>query len=376
MFRVILLHNIITPYRLPLFQRLSKQVDLHVFFCKSKITGRLWPASLKNYSFKGEALRNITLPIGGLVINPSLVFRLLTNPCDVYIVGENSENILSILTTLFIAKIFGRPFIVWSGVVETNYVSHSGMSFLWKIGKAIVEGYRKFLYRFTDSFIAYGKAAKRYLTKKGVSGDKIYIGTQVISKHGIKRVSVSKEDVGFKDKKIILFLGYLVKRKGIEYLIKAFKQMDRRDTVLIIAGAGREEKRLKSLAGNREDILFPGYVTGREKAKYYSIADIFVIPTLHDPWPQVINEAMAYGLPIITTDRDGSSEELIKGNGFIVNAKNIKQFINVLKILLNDDELREKMGKRSREIIKHFDLNYAVEAFIKAINFAIKHSLD
>lgn len=374
--RILLLHNIVAPYRLPLFQKLSEKLDLHILFCKSQRKDRLWTDLLKNYSFKYEILYNITFPKGDFVINPSLLFKLLTNPYQVYIAGENFENILSILLVLLVAKLFRRSFILWSGVIKSSYIPPHSNSFLWGIRQILVKQYRRFLYRFANSFIAYGKMSKRYLMLNGVSEEKIHFGTQVININHVEETSSLNVYNELKDKKILLFLGYFKKRKGIEYLIKAYFTLNREDTILVLAGDGEEIENLRSMAKGRDDIIFPGYVEGEEKAFWYSIADIFILPTLHDPWGLVINEAMTYGLPIITTERAGCSIELIKGNGFILEAENTEELCSILNKMLDDDELREKMGKKSKEIIKHYNLNYAVNTFVNAIKFAIKHSLS
>lgn len=119
------------------------------------------------------------------------------------------------------------------------------------------------------------------------------MGTQVISDRQVKRVEISKKALGFPNKKIILFLSYFYKHKGGDVLIEVFKKMNRRDSILIMAGAGEEENTLKSLAEGRGNIYFPEYVLGKEKAKYYSIADIFVLPTFWDSWgpPQTSSQS-------------------------------------------------------------------------------------
>ena len=365
--KVFLLHNIISPPRLPLFEKLSEEFDLDVKFCKTISKDRLWSTKLDGYSFKNEVLRNISS--GPLIINYSLPFKLLFNRYDVYIcAGEIS---LSNYIALLISKLFRKPFIIWSGTIK-DYDAPTD-SWMRKTARKIYRFFNKlFFYNFADAFIAYGIEAKEYYIQNGVYGGKIFIGTQVISNDQFKRVEISKKDLFFPNKKIVLFLSYFYKFKCGDILINAFKKINRNDIVLIMAGAGEEEEELKALATRKKDIYFPGYVQGKEKAKYYLIADIFVFPTFRDAWGLVINEAMMYGLPIITTENAGCSKELINGNGFVVKAGNEEELRFAIEKLLDDDELRKKMGIRSKEIIKKYNNDYAVSAFKNDVEYATR----
>ena len=364
--RVVILHHYSVPYRLPLFEKLSKDWDIRVYFCKSKVKYRLYNDDLKNWSFKGEVLKSISL--GQITINYDLFRKLVANTYDICIAQPNYVTFFSTLIMLIHAKVYRKPFVIWSGKIEdTGAFYPLSKKILAKIYPYFC---KKLLYPHADAFIAYGKNAKNYLIKNRVPENKIFIGTQVIAEDQIKRINISKEDLGF-SKKIILFISYFYKRKGGDILIKAFKKLNRKDAILIMAGAGEEEKKLKSLSEGAENIYFPGYVSGKEKAKYYSISDIFVLPTFWDPWGLVINEAMMQELPIIVTKKAGCSKELIDGNGFVVKAGDEEGLRTAIEKLLDDGELRRKMGIRSKEIIKKYNIDYAVNAFKNAVEYAI-----
>ena len=199
---------------------------------------------------------------------------------------------------------------------------------------------------------------------------KIFCDIQALPEEYFESDNVKKAYTEYKNSRVILSVSYLRPEKGLRYLIKAFKKLNLRDTVLIIIGTGKEEKNLKSLAKDDENIRFLGYKQGKEKAKYYSLADIFVLPSLHDPWGLVVNEAMYYGLPIVVTNTSGSSE-LVTDNGFVVEPGNSEALAIVIQKLMNNEELRKQMGKRSKEHIKKYNLEYAVNSFLKAIDFTM-----
>jgi len=360
--RVFLLHSEMSPYRLPLFEELAQKVDLEVYFCQAKSKKRLWNASIEGYSFKSKVLKFIN--VGPLIINYSLPFELLFRRYQIYIIDDDPRLTFSKLVVFLIAKMFRRPVIIWSGAVEEGY--YNKIEDL--INRYLFAPIRHLVYHHADAFIAYGHKTADFLAKHGVPREKIYIGTQAVPQ--VSQIRINKEELkgklGFSGKKIILFVGYFTKRKGIFELIEAFKQLNHDDTILIMAGAGKEERRLKSLAAGRTDIYFPGYVTGETKANYYAIADIFVLPTFVDPWGLVINEAMMFGLPIITTTGAGASE-LIKGNGIVTEPGDVEALRSAMEYLLDNDEVRSEMGVKSREIIKNYTVQRAAENIFGAI---------
>lgn len=370
---VLLLHNVASPERLPLFEALSKEVNLHVVFCNMSTDYRENKEELLDeYSFEYTYLQSIEIDLGDkhpLVFCYDLINKLLTIDFDVIIACENPPIAPNILTLSIISFLTRTPFIVWTGVIERHYDE------TWQqnpIKKWLVNGYRKILYLIADAFVAYGKKAKDYLVNRGIDPSNISHGTQVIDIDGESSVEV-QDDLDHSSIILpetnhhILYLGYLIPRKGIEYLIEAYQSLDRPDTSLIIAGKGESRSKLESMSSNREDIVFTGFVSGEDKKKVYKSASVFVLPTLFDPWGLVINEAMEFGLPIITTDRAGAAEELVKDNGFVVPARDPEAIIDSIQKLLNDDELRKNMGRNSTEIIKTFDLDYGVKTFMNSI---------
>ena len=110
---------------------------------------------------------------------------------------------------------------------------------------------------------------------------------------------------------------------------------------------------------NIQNVHFIGF-TEKEKLKlYYAAADIFVLPTREDIWGLVINEAMAAGLPVITTNRCGAGLELIKNNqnGYLVQVDDVDNLSEKIHVILNNKNLKNKMENNATEVIK----NYTVE---------------
>ena len=186
-----------------------------------------------------------------------------------------------------------------------------------------------------------------------------------------------------KAKKVILYFGRLIKRKGVDYLIRAFAKLAREynDVVLIIAGEGDEKRNLQDLCRELniyDKVHFTGFVKEEDKAMYFIACDVFVCPsvTLGMPeiWGIVVNEAMSVGKPVIATTAVGSAYDLVKNgiNGFIVPERDIDALYRAMKLILGNNALMIRMGKESRKIIeKEFTPYHAFQSLDKVIKFAV-----
>ena len=152
----------------------------------------------------------------------------------------------------------------------------------------------------------------------------------------------------------VLCVARLVERKGIGDLLDAVPHILRRcDNVhLTIVGRGDYEVPLKRQCaelGIENRVEFRGYVEHFRMPEVYAHADIFVLPSLNEGMPNGVLEAMASGLPIITTYTGGTCE-LIRGNGIVIPMKAPQAIADAIVELAENVSLRHNMGRRSREI--------------------------
>ncbi len=294
---VLLLTNTPAPYRMPVFAELAKQVDLTVLYCENTQPDRFWKVDLSHTSIAHEYLpsRTVRLPGMRLTINPNLARRLNNLHFDIAIAGENFSHFPAVITLNRAARRRKVPFALWSGAIDTAYASGNFLSNL----------YRRWLYGRTQAFLTYGSAATRFLQRRGVPAHKIVPGRQVVPAEQIFPPTQSREELGLANKQVVLYVGYLNDRKGLPTLLKAFQRVAKKDDRLILIGDGPEKATLQQMAQGDDRIQFPGYLEGAEKSSWYAASDIFVLPTRHDPWGLVVNEAMSFGLPIITTEAAG-----------------------------------------------------------------------
>lgn len=156
---------------------------------------------------------------------------------------------------------------------------------------------------------------------------------------------------------VMLFVGSGFERKGVAYLLKAVEGVSKPVTVLIV-GKGNDRK-FKDIA-KKQRIIFCG--AQKEVYKYYGAADIFVFPSIYEPFGNVHLEALASGLPVITTKQSGASEIIEDGlSGFVVDKpENTKEIARRIEYLMDVDML-QKISLNARKLTERFSF----EAHIK-----------
>ncbi len=153
----------------------------------------------------------------------------------------------------------------------------------------------------------------------------------------------------------ILFVGRLEKRKGLNYLLKAYKRVKEEfsNSRLIIVGPGtrlRHKYEKQVMRSALEDVAFVGYVAYDELPRYYKTADIFCSPaTGRESFGIVLLEAMAIGKPIVASDIDGYASVMTHGvEGLLVPPRDDKALAQSLISLMTDKSLRQQMGDKGR----------------------------
>lgn len=160
-----------------------------------------------------------------------------------------------------------------------------------------------------------------------------------------------------KEKKYILFVGRLIKHKGVHYLIEAFKQLEDTGKLpngfkLVIVGEGFHTddyvKYLKTISEGRSNIIFTGGQTGKTLEQLFSHAYLFVQPSEYEGLSIALLEAMGYGLAPLVSDIK-ENMEAIKGTGLSFKTKDIHDLKNKLAYLLNRPGEAERLGKMAKE---------------------------
>ena len=188
-------------------------------------------------------------------------------------------------------------------------------------------------------------------TKKYHPENRLKFRTEIREKHGF-----ADEDF------LVLFVGSGFERKGVEYLIKAVESVPVPVSVMIVGkGSGQKFRQMSQ----KQKIVFCG--PQKEIHKYYAAADLFVFPTLYEPFGNVHLEALASGLPVITTKNSGASEIIKEGvHGFVIKMPaDVAAIGEKIHFLVNDSEKLESMSESARRLAEEFTFEKNIAQTVK-----------
>lgn len=311
-----------------------------------------------------------------------VVFILIFNRIDILYVPI-SQNRLAYLRdglAILLGKIFNAKVIV-------HLHGFYFLEFYEKSSKL----YKKFIdltMKASSAAIVLGKNIE-FIFEKWFSDDKIFVLPNFIPKYVDYNFVISNENNGSDEIKLT-YLGNIVESKGILQVLESLSLLLRKNKniVLQIIGifgkdsfTGMDEEQIKQNILNfsdkyPENIKYLGQITDINK-KFLILkneTDIFVFPSWLEGQPLVILEAMQCGLPIISTKNCGAIDEtVIDGyNGILVEKKNVEQLTEAIERLINDPELRRKMGKNSRKL---YEENYTPEKHLEKFKEIVKNVL-
>ena len=285
---VFFLHNVVSPYRLPVFEEINKSVDLDVNFCIGRTSDRKWNIDLHGYSFKYRILKSWR--IGPFIVNPNLLSVLLQTSHDVYLVGDFPETAVSTFITVLVAKLRRKPVVLWSETIDNKVIYYQNLaispktSHRWLLAMltGVITTYRKLLLGAPTTVAALSRNAYDFLLSQNVPASKIISGIQVYPSELLAASDTQKSDSPYAGNTVLLYLGYFNALKGIDDLIAAVKQISDTNIRLLIVGDGPQKQQLRDLAREDSRIQFIGYTEGTAKANLMSWADLFILPTLAD----------------------------------------------------------------------------------------------
>jgi phosphatidylinositol alpha-1,6-mannosyltransferase len=181
--------------------------------------------------------------------------------------------------------------------------------------------------------------------------------------------SAARNRIGLRaEDRVILCLGRLVRRKGVHRLLDALPELAARfpDVVVVVAGTGPQERRLRRRARRLERVVFTGRVAPSDAAELHASASVFALPVVDRWWGLdteglgvALLEAQASGVPCVTGRSGGTPEAVVDGEtGFVVDARNRSELVQALAYLLENREGARIMGAAGRE---HVARNFAAQ---------------
>lgn len=259
----------------------------------------------------------------------------------------------------------GIPYIVW----DCNYLKPELGGKAIKLRTALMNK----VYRGATGFLTYGTKFRDYLLEIGRKPEDIIVAQNTINVERILENRSSKcNKRDYNHPLHILYVGVVNNRKNVELAIEAVTQLikEGKEIYFDIVGGGDSFDSCQTLIkhlGMTDRIVMHGPKHGKESQAFFESADLFLLPGTGG---LAINEAMAYALPIIATEGDGTIVDLIDGNGYLLenygNANEIRE--SILKFINLTSEEKQQMAKRSEEIVTQKALlKNLVERHIEAI---------
>jgi glycosyltransferase involved in cell wall biosynthesis len=238
----------------------------------------------------------------------------------------------------------------------------------------------RFALKHCHKFFVYNQEMKQFVLIKGLENRKIVfynfpIDTTVFREYSVAQKEKIRQKLAInKDNVVITFIGRISKDKGLLYLLEAmrfFVKKYNKKVLFLIAGDGPLKKWfVKNIAtyGNNIRYLGPLHYS-EEVADVLNASDIFVYPiTVSYGYALSVLEAMASGLPTVFTEEGPTKELILNGHhGFVIPIKDSKALINVIERLINNNELRKRVGKNAKEISARFSIKSYQKIILKSI---------
>lgn len=356
--KVVVIHNIIAPYKVALFNELYKLIpNLKVIFIAEREKRRDWNIDYSNIKFpytvlfKGsiESINNFTIA--------KEIWKIL----------EKIRPETSIICDY--SNIFGWSALFWAKQNRNNLIFWLSSTFDDKKHTFLKNQLKRYFLNHFNIGLAPGSRTKEYYKSMGVANSKI-IETgygvdndyfiQLYEKSINERTAVLKE-LGIHSKNNFIFIGRFAPEKNIFTLLNSFLDVSKKnsDWGLILLGDGPLKNKINTFISDnnlQNKILLPGFIQQDAISKYLATSDVFILPSMSEPWGLVVNEAMLCHLPVIVSTKCGCQPELVEEgeNGFSFDPQDQLKLTNLMQGFANGSYNIKSMGEASFAIVsKH-----------------------
>lgn len=316
--KVLWLANIPSPYRVNFFNELGKNCELTVLFEREASSERddSWK-KFNTTNFSAVFLKGLKIGVAEAIC-PS-VRKYLKKEYDHIVVTNFSDPTGMIAIQTLRAR-------------RIPYEIESDGAFSGT-GKGLKESVKRYFISGAERYFSTAALHDQYYMMYGAPKERIvrYPFTSVFDKDVLPcavqaaEKQTIRDKLGIHERKMVLAVGQFIPRKGFDILIESAKYLKKEYGIYIVGGKPTEE--YKVLAEGLDNVHFVGFKNPDELKLYYQAADVFAHPTREDIWGLVINEAMANGIPVVTTDRCIAGLEMVTSEdiGRIVSAESAEE---------------------------------------------------
>jgi 1,2-diacylglycerol 3-alpha-glucosyltransferase len=372
--RVTIITEIISPYRIPLFNALAKHPSIElrvVFLSETDSSWRRWNVYKHEIEFSYQVLKSWRRRLGKFngLLNRGLPGALRRASPDVIVCGGYSY--VASWQALSWARSRQVPFLLWS---ESNLQDR-------RRSLPLVEGLKRAFLKRCTGFVVPGVAARKYLHAQGIPDALVYTAPNGVDNELFATAAAAarrKPDVLRSTLNLparyFVFVGRLVREKGLVDLLAAYANLEedlRRQVGLVVVGDGELRPQLETQARGVTPgvIRFAGFAHREQLAEYYALADALVLPTHTDTWGLVVNEAMASGVPVIVSRVAGCVADLVDEawNGILFAPGDVIALSGAMKSLAGNPEIRASMAANSVTRIAQYSPQTWTDGLVRAV---------
>lgn len=371
--KTLIFHPALAPYRVDLFNELTKFLDLKVVFLNENLVNQKFDQALLRNRLKCESdYLDPGINVSGRQIRWGIKKNITRFQPDVIVTHEFSPTSLLVSFRKKLLPVNNK----WKQLIWTaDNVSICGEAHFFR------RRARKFSLNAADGMIVYTKAVKDWYVQYGVPEKRIGFcpniqkedafrsalqDTLPISEHYVKNYNL----VG---KRVLLFVGRLVEVKGIDRAINAFASVAKAipGAVFVIVGDGPDKDPLAALAASKgidSSIKFVGRFEKEELLAWYLIGQLFILASSFEPYGAVINEALLAGMPVLCSSRAGAADLIRDGrNGNVFDPYDASTLSEQLKSMLAAISPLQEISLSIRKNLMPVSFDDATRGFVETV---------
>lgn len=371
--KVTIIYRTIPQYRVEFYNQLrafllEQGIQLQLIYGNNGFSGRNDSVDLEWATF----VKNRTFNLGSFILIWQPCLRLIKDS-DLVIVEQANMLLINYILILK-RKLFNKKFAFWGHGLnlqapKDNLFNQFKMTYINQ----------------SSWWFPYTEGVKKFLIEKGVNPEKITVVQNAIDTKTLRtqflsfseeEINETKRELGIEsDEKVLIYCGALSKEKNLSFLLESVSRLKKLTPIkfkLIILGNGPEREAVENFAQNSEHIIYVGPKYGLEKAKYFRLADIFVLP---GAMGLAVLDAFAYETPIVTIEYPyhGPEIEYIRNNENGIIAKNdMIDFSAKVIGLMNDSKLTDLFISQGLEELKTLNTETMVSNFGNGILKCLK----
>ena len=347
----VVFYQYLPPWRIDVFNEMAKYYNMTIVFTDADTDGFTYSRESLLSQLRGinTIFLNTGFRLGGRPIRIGILKMLNKYKPDVVFSHEYSPT--SIIAALY-KNIFHYRYVITTSDNVSMAKAVTGLKYQM----------RHFVLSKADGAIVYSEPVKSWYKDK-FPKLKLGICPNIQNPETLLKYRSSFSDkireldnkYSLENSQIILYTGRLVQVKGLDLLLKAYAKAENAKTKLVLVGEGNQKEYLQSIVETeqlQDKVVFVGYASGIDLYVWYEIADFFVLPSRYEPFGAVINEALVFGCPVVSSKYIGALDFVNESNGLIFDPLSVHDFVATLNKAIKKYSIHN--GTRKNLMIRNF----------------------